>query len=156
MSVQRLSHIGICVSDLERSVAFYCDVLGFEEQSRLRVSGPESERLLHIAGGDVQAVYLLRDGTCIELLHYPGVGHEPSQTPRPMNRLGFTHLSIRVSDLDAVVAAVVAGGGSYLDDTRVDNPAWRSIAVFVTDPDGLRIELLQTLGDPAALPTAND
>jgi glyoxylase I family protein len=148
MSVQRLSHIGICVSDLERSVLFYCDVLGFAEQSRLRVSGPESERLLNIAGGDVQAVYLLRDGTCIELLHYPEVGHEPSQTPRPMNQLGFTHLSVRVTDLDAVVAAVVAGGGTYLDDTRVDNPAWRSIAVFVTDPDGLRIELLQTTGEP--------
>ena len=39
MNVQRLSHIGICVSELERSVAFYRDALGFEEISRLRVSG---------------------------------------------------------------------------------------------------------------------
>lgn len=148
MSVQRLSHIGICVSDLERSVSFYCNALGFAEQSRLRVSGPESERLLQIAGGDVQAVYLQRDGTCIELLHYPAAGHETPQTPRPMNRLGFTHLSLRVADLDAVVAAVTSAGGACLDETRVDNPAWRSIAVFVTDPDGLRIELLQMTGDP--------
>ena len=35
MTVQRLTHLGICVSDLERSVAFYCDVFGLEEVGRL-------------------------------------------------------------------------------------------------------------------------
>ena len=70
MTVQRLSHIGICVSDLERSVRFYRDVLGFEEMSRLQVKGAEAERLLQLAGGELQAVYLQRDGTRIELLFY--------------------------------------------------------------------------------------
>jgi len=150
MSVQRLSHIGICVSELERSVAFYRDVLGFEETSRLQVSGEESARLLQLDGGAVHAVYLQRDGTCIELLYYPRAGHVGAQQPRPMNALGFTHLSLRVADIDAVVAAIESAGGACLADTRVDNPAWRSSAVFVTDPDGVRIELLQTLADPAA------
>lgn len=154
MSVQRLSHIGICVCELERSVAFYRDALGFEEVSRLQVSGPESERLLELAGGAVHAVYLQRDGTRIELLYYPEAGHQGAPAPRPMNQLGFTHLSLRVADLDAVVAAVVSRGGACLDQTRISNEAWRSEAVFVTDPDGVRIELLQSLGDPAALPTA--
>jgi glyoxylase I family protein len=154
MNVQRLSHIGICVSELERSVAFYRDALGFVEASRLQVSGPESERLLELKGGAVHAVYLQRDGTCIELLYYPGAGHQGAQTPRPMNALGFTHLSLRVADIDAVIAAVESGGGACLAHTRISNEAWRSEAVFVTDPDGLRIELLQTLGDPGALPTA--
>ena len=52
MSVQRLSHIGVCVSDLERSVKFYRDALGFRELSRLAVEGAESERLLDIEGGE--------------------------------------------------------------------------------------------------------
>lgn len=152
MTVQRLSHIGICVSDLERSVRFYCDILGFKELSRLQTKGPEPERLLNIAGGELQAVYLQRDGTRIELLYYPVAGHLSNDTPLPMNRLGFTHLSLRVADLDAIVAAIVHGGGVNLADTRIDNVAWGSRAVFVTDPDGLRIELLQTPGDPDALP----
>ena len=78
MSVQRLSHIGICVSELERSVLFYRDVLGFRELSRLRIKGPEPERLLHIAGGELQAVYLQRDGTRIELVQAPG---DPAKLP---------------------------------------------------------------------------
>jgi len=154
MSVQRLSHIGICVSELERSVAFYRDALGFEEISRLEVAGPESARLLQLEGGAVHAVYLQRDGTRIELLFYPQDGHQGAGAPAPMNRLGLTHLSLRVADLDAVVAAVASLGGASLDATRIDNDAWRSKAVFVTDPDGLRIELLQAPGDPNALPGA--
>jgi glyoxylase I family protein len=152
MSVQQLSHIGICVAELERSVRFYRDILGFAELSRLQVKGPEPERLLHIAGGELQAVYLQRDGTRIELLYYPVAGHERTATPRPMNRLGFTHLSLRVAELDSVVAAIVQGGGVNLIETRVENAAWGSKAVFVTDPDGLRIELIQAPGDPNALP----
>ena len=42
MSIQRLSHIGICVSDLQRSLGFYRDALGFRELSRIAVEGAES------------------------------------------------------------------------------------------------------------------
>jgi glyoxylase I family protein len=97
-------------------------------------------------------VYLQRDGTRIELLYYPVAGHVSSATPRPMNALGFTHLSLRVADIDSVIAAIEHGGGMHLTDTRVDNAAWGSKAVFVTDPDGLRLELIEAPGDPDALP----
>lgn len=152
MSVQRLSHIGICVSDLERSVGFYREALGFRELSRLAVEGVDSARLLDIDGGELQAVYLERDGTRIELLYYPAAGHQQGDIPRPMNRLGLTHLSLRVDSVDEAIAAVERSGGSVLAHTRIDNEAWHTCAVFVTDPDGLRIELLQAPGDPDALP----
>ncbi|MDG1945038.1 MAG: VOC family protein [Halioglobus sp.] len=152
MSVQRLSHIGICVSDLERSVRFYRDALGFEELSRLNVQGEDSARLLDIEGGELQAVYLQRDGTRIELLFYPVAGHETIEHPQPMNRLGFTHLSLRVTDLASVVEAVKLVGGSSLSHTLINKPEWGTRAIFVTDPDGLRIELLETPVDPGVLP----
>jgi len=152
VSVRRLSHIGICVSDLERSVVFYRDTLGFRELSRLAMEGEQPERLLGLAGGKLRAVYLEREGTRIELLHYPDAGHLAGESPCPMNRLGLTHLSLRVDDLDAAAAAVENTGGTVLANTRIDNEDWRSHAVFVTDPDGLRIELLQSPGDPDALP----
>lgn len=152
MNVQRLSHIGICVAELERSVRFYRDVLGFRELSRLALEGAAPERLLGLEGGKLEAVYLERDGTRIELLYYPVAGHLEAESPCPMNRLGFTHLSLRVASVDAVVAAVENAGGAVLADTRIDNAAWRSSAVFVTDPDGLRIELVQAPGDPNKLP----
>jgi len=154
MSVQRLSHIGICVSELERSVAFYRDALGFVELSRFAVSGAQSAQLTGIEGGAIDTVYLERDGARIELLHYPDAGHQSAATPRPMNLLGLTHLSLRVADLDAAVAAITAAGGDCFDNTRIANERWGTAAVFVTDPDGLRIELLQAPGNPDTLPGA--
>jgi catechol 2,3-dioxygenase-like lactoylglutathione lyase family enzyme len=152
VTVQRLSHIGICVSDLEASVTFYREALGFRELSRLQVAGEQSERLLGIEGGELQAVYLERDGTRIELLWYPVAGHAQGERPCPMNRLGLTHLSFRVDNLDAAIEAVRRHGGECLADTRVDNDKWDSRVAFATDPDGLRMELLQAPGDPNALP----
>jgi catechol 2,3-dioxygenase-like lactoylglutathione lyase family enzyme len=151
MDTHRFSHIGICVSELERSVRFYRDVLGFLEVSRLEMEGAVTERLLEIAGGELQAVYLTLGSTCIELLFYPAAGHMPSESPRPMNKLGLTHLSLGVADVDAVVKAIAPGGGAVLDQTRIERNG-ASKAIFVTDPDGMRIELVQASGNTSVVP----
>ena len=152
MAVKRLTHLGICVSDLERSVAFYRDGLGFRELGRLDVAGEEASRLLGIACVKLEAVYLERDGTRIELLFYPERTEPAAPEPVAMNRPGFTHLSFRVDELDAAADAIVACGGRVLAETRVDNPRFQAKAVFASDPDGTRIELVEAPGDPAALP----
>jgi catechol 2,3-dioxygenase-like lactoylglutathione lyase family enzyme len=152
MSVLRLSHVGLCVSDLERSLAFYRDALGFREVSALEVSGAETDRLLELEGVELRAVYLERDGARIELLCFDSPPSSAEPTRRPLNRLGLTHLSLRVDDLDAAIRAVERAGGSCLEATRIENPRFETRAVFVVDPDGQRIELLQTPGDPSSLP----
>jgi catechol 2,3-dioxygenase-like lactoylglutathione lyase family enzyme len=152
MGVQRLSHVGICVSDLERSVAFYRDALGFAVLSEIEVGGPDAEQLLDLDPVALRATYLERDGTRIELLRFDEPGETGAPGPHPINRLGLTHLSFRVADLELVAAAVETAGGRILKTSRIDNSRFGMSAVFVTDPDGLRIELLQAKGDPDALP----
>jgi catechol 2,3-dioxygenase-like lactoylglutathione lyase family enzyme len=95
-------------------------------------------QLLEIPEVSLTAVYLLRDGLCLELLHYPTPGAEGDAAPRPMNALGFTHLSFNVDSIDEILPRVVAAGGRVIDASRIP------VAVFVTDPDGTRIELVQT------------
>lgn len=140
----RVSHLGICVSDLERALAFYRDALGFAFETELRVEGQPSETLLRLRDVRLRAVYLVRDGVRIELLHYEAPGHRGDGSPRPMNQLGLTHLSFRVGDLDAELAALEARGVRVLHDTRIDHAPLRARAVFVTDPDGTLIELVET------------
>ena len=154
VEVQRLSHIGICVTNLDVSVAFYRDALGFAEISRLEVAGPESDRLLELSNVALRAVYLERDGTRIELLCFDSPGESGEPGPRPVNQTGLTHLSFRVTDLDASVARVTSCGGRVLEHTRIQSDRFQTRAIFVTDPDGLRIELLDAPGDPNALPGA--
>lgn len=154
MALLRLTHVGLCVADLERSVRFYRDALGFHLRSRFDVAGEHTSKLLQLADVDLQAVYLERDGTRIELLHYRSPGHVAAETPRPMNRIGLTHLSLRVDDLDATLASLVAAGARVLEPSRIDIPDFAAAAVFVTDPDGTLIELVQAPGDPEPPPGA--
>lgn len=142
----RMSHIGICVSDWKRSLRFYHDVLGFRYVHELQVKGEPSDTLLRLKDVALRAIYLEREGVRIELLHYDSPGHVGSAEPRPLNQLGLTHLSLRVDDLDAELAAFERAGVRVLRDTRIEVPAARSKAVFVTDPDGTLIELVQQPG----------
>jgi catechol 2,3-dioxygenase-like lactoylglutathione lyase family enzyme len=149
VNVKKLSHQGLCVSDLERAVAFYRDGLGFQEISRMTFSDPGTQRLLGLPGARLETIYLRRDGCTLELLHFPQPGTHLGDAPRPMNRVGLTHLSFLVDDLDAVLPALQALGATVLTETRLAADRDGADVVFVTDPDGTRIELVQGDFDPA-------
>jgi catechol 2,3-dioxygenase-like lactoylglutathione lyase family enzyme len=152
MAVLRMTHIGICVNDIDRSVRFYRDLLGFAYRSELRVQGEPSDTLLRLRGVDLQAIYLERDGTRIELLHYASPGVIGDAAPRAMNARGLTHLSLRVDNFKETLAILRAGGAHVLDATLIDIPDFGAAAVFITDPDGTLIELVQSPGDLEAPP----
>ena len=132
----RFSHIGQSVRDLDATRAFYVEVLGFTEVMDLDVSGSQSAKLLRLPDPvGLRAVYLKRDDFVLELLAFRDP--EPlERRDRPMIEPGLTHVSFGVDDLDAACGAVVAHGGTVLEESRLPN------AVFVTDPDGQIIELL--------------
>ena len=152
MTIQCFSHVGLCVTDLARAETFYVEGLGFEREATLRVGGEPSETLLELAPCDLEAVYLVRDGVRIELLHYHAPGTLATEAPRPMNQPGLTHLSLRVADLQAAIDQSRRAGGTVLERTRIGGDTTGPGAVFVLDPDGLRVELVQSPGDPTLPP----
>lgn len=138
----RLTHFGICVRDLGRSVRFYCGALGFREVGRLDVGDEATARILEVEGVRLELVYLELDGWRIELLHYASPGHQGSGERRAMNALGLTHLSFAVEDLDQAAEAIQRHGGRILPDTRATFRSGNR-GLFTLDPDGTRIELIE-------------
>ncbi len=151
LPIQRFSHVGICVSDLERSLRFYRDLLGFTPEHDLEVAGEPTDTLLRLRDVRLRAAYLTRDGVRIELLHFASPP-APSRRARVMNEPGLTHLSLRVADLQTVVRGLRDAGERVLDETVLAFPASQAAACFVVDPDGQLIELVQAPGDPSAPP----
>lgn len=137
------SHLGICVRDLERSVRFYAEGLGFEPAESHRV-GPEFAALMGVEGLDLRSQFLRGHGLAIELLGFESPPATGDGRPRPLNRTGLTHLSVRVDDVDAVAARLVALGGAVLDGTRTRLATGGRPLDFLycTDPDGVRVELM--------------
>jgi catechol 2,3-dioxygenase-like lactoylglutathione lyase family enzyme len=148
MAIEYVMHVGVCVRDLERSIRFYRDGFGFKEAGRLEITGEPTATMLGLPELELHAIYLERDGLRIELLHYPTPGTVGGADPRPMNQPGLTHFAVRVSDLDDVLERVVSLGGRVLEESRVYNTEFDSHLVYVTDPDGLRMELIETPKDP--------
>lgn len=130
------SHIGLCVTDLERSRQFYEEVFGFRLAFDLRTEGPETPKLLRLDSPlALDAMYLSLDGLLLELLHFERP-ESPAPPERIMNEPGLTHISLFVEDFAAVLAAVPQYGGQVRDDTNI------GVAVFVEDPDGQAIEVI--------------
>ena len=152
--LQRLTHIGLCVSDLERSLRFYRDLLGFEYEHDLEVGGEPTDTLLRLKDVQLEAVYLARDGVRIELLRFTSPAAPPRRA-RVMNEHGLTHLSFRVADLEATLAALRAAGERVFEETVIRFPEFQSAACFIVDPDGQLIELVQVPGDPEAPPRSD-
>jgi lactoylglutathione lyase len=100
---------------------------------------------MEIDGLDVRSLMLSRDGVTIELLAFAGPGHSGSGQRRPMNELGFTHLSLKVDDVDEVAVAIEHFGGTVHPSTRtpLDFGGASLDFVYCTDPDGVRIELMR-------------
>ncbi len=136
------SHCGICVFDLERSLRFYCDGLGFDQAEGYDLddgSLPGLADALEVASPvALRSQMITRDSLKLELLAY--TSPLPSGSPSTSRgHLGLTHLTFMVKDIDAVAARLVEHGGTILEYTDV------TVGVrllFLTDPDGTRIELI--------------
>ena len=137
MTVARVNHVGLCVTDIERSRRFYEAVLGFTFQRELTIPDELAADLLRVPTPvGLRAAYLERDGWVLELIRFDRAGNDPRRE-RGFTEPGLTHISFTVPDLSDARAAVVDHGGEVLDDT-----AMFGVAVMVRDPDGQLLELL--------------
>lgn len=151
--IQGFSHIGIAVSDVERSAAFYTGVLGFTVLYWMDFSDNEVAVTME-QEGSFRSAMLVRDDVRVELLQWVDVPTTGGGR-KPMTELGFTHLSFRVDDLDELTEAIRAHGGEVVERTRqvLGDPADPAAArlIYLTDPDGTRIELMQNVPDLGAM-----
>jgi lactoylglutathione lyase len=135
--VSAFNHVGQCVTDLERSKRFYCDLLGFTLEREINPPDESSAQLMSLTPPlGMTAAYLVRDGLVLELLHFAAEGRTQPFRKRTMNEPGLTHLSVSVDDIDAVCARLPEYGGEVLPASNI------GAAVFVRDPDGQLLELL--------------
>ncbi len=141
------SHFGICVSDLERSLRFYCDALGFEKAESHAI-GSEFAALMDLPDVAVTSQFIRRGPTAIELLAFSEPAPFGERVRRAVNQLGLTHLSFRVRDLAGTAAKVVELGGAVVESSRttIDLGGTALEFLYCTDPDGVRVELMDLGG----------
>ncbi len=139
-------HTGITVSNLERALAFWRDVLGFEPSHTAHQTGEMASEITGVAGAEIKlAVVKAPGGHKIELLEYLA----PAERKRHVNLrpcdVGSVHVALIVDDLAAVLSAINASGwkAAGKPQTLQSGPNAGKRVVYVRDPDGTTIEFMQ-------------
>lgn len=140
--IQRLDHAAISVSDLDRSIAFYRDHLGFHVD-RVIESPPEKGlgTVVGLPGAAARIAHLSCGGTMIELLQYQSPRGRPADPGRTQADVGISHICFRSTDTRADAARLAAAGVVFLGGPLEYRPGvW--IAYF-RGPDGEVAEIRQ-------------
>jgi catechol 2,3-dioxygenase-like lactoylglutathione lyase family enzyme len=140
-------HTGITVSNLDRSLAFWRDVLGFELSHTAHQAGELASKITGIAGAEIKlAVVKASGGHKIELLEYLAPrDRKRSANLRPCD-VGSVHVALIVDDLDAILSAIDASGwkSTGKPQTLKSGPNTGKRVIYVRDPDGTTIEFMQS------------
>ena len=138
-------HTGITVENLERSLAFWRDVLGFELSHTAHQTGELAKEITGVAGAEIKLAVVKTPGSHkIELLEYLAPSDRKQVALRPCD-VGSVHVALLVDDLDAVLERISASDwkAAGKPQTLTSGPNKGKRVIYVRDPDGTTIEFMQ-------------
>jgi len=141
-------HTGFTVSNIERSLAFWRDVLGFELSHRAHHTGDLAGEVTGVPGAEISIAVLKGYGYKIELLEYHAPPDRKRANLRPCD-VGSVHVALLVDNLDAVLSAIAGSGWKTAGkpQTLKSGPNAGKRVVYIRDPDGTTIEFMQPPDD---------
>ena len=139
-------HTGITVSNLERSLEFWQNVLGFEFSHRAHQTSEMASEITGVAGAEIRlAVVKAPGGHKIELLEYLAPPDRKRHVDLRPCDVGSVHIAFTVDDLDAILQKIAASGwkAAGKPQTLQSGPNAGKRVVYVRDPDGTTIEFME-------------
>ena len=154
--VEAVAAIGMTVSNMDRSVAFFSNVLTFEKVSDDEVAGSEYEKLQGVFGLRMRIVRMRLGTEEIELTEYLAPRGRPIPVDSRSNDRWFQHVAIIVSDMDKAYERLRRFNVEHASPEPQRLPDWNTAAggikaFYFKDPDEHPLEILEFpvgKGDP--------
>jgi catechol 2,3-dioxygenase-like lactoylglutathione lyase family enzyme len=147
MTVSRIDHVGITVSDVDRALGFYRDVLGLRVIADGTVTEPEVAQLLGLDSVELRIADLdSGDGRIVELIQY--VQPKGRRIAYESYDSATAHIAFTVDDLAAMRERIMSSGATIVSrqPITITEPGGAfdgAICLYVRDPDGVILELVQ-------------
>lgn len=145
--ISKVDAIGITVKEMNRSLKFYTEVLGFKKISDTEFAGEHYEKLKGIFGLHIRVARLQLGDEFIELTDYLTTGGRSIPEDQKSNDLSFQHIAIVVSDMDRAFQQVKKFNVEFVSTAPQTLP--KSIpgaegikAFYFHDPDNHNLELI--------------
>ncbi len=146
--IREVMHIGITVSNMEKSIHFYKDILELTFKGEAIMEGKETDLLFNMNGVKVKIAYLNGSDNIIappiELLQF--INEEAKKNISELNKISISEICFRVENIDEMYKHLIKNnveclsGPQYFD---FENYGFgRSKALYFRDPDGIILELM--------------
>ena len=142
------NHTSFTVSNLDRTIAFFTEALGFELSSRAPRDPAALENITGVKGADVEIAFVRGPGHSIELIEYLGPEDRGQVMPRPCD-VGFSHVAYDVDDIDSAVAVAEEHDFHPMHRITVIDKgpnAGNRVAYLRDSVDGLVVEFIEKSG----------
>ena len=141
------NHTSFTVSNLDRTLAFFRDCLGFELISKAPRDPALVSRITGVDGADMMIAFVKAPGHTIELIEYRAPATKGAVKARPCDT-GFAHLAFNVDDAVAAVAAAERYGVKPIAApvTIDQGPNKGRKVAYLRDWDGVTIEFIEAAG----------
>ncbi|KOX19534.1 hypothetical protein ADL06_29230 [Streptomyces sp. NRRL F-6491] len=151
MNLTRAAHVGISVSDLDTSIAFYTALTSREPVAEGTMSSVPFGRSQGLPTADLRYATINIDGLGIDLVEFRDPVGE--RTDGRANRPGSMHLCFEVDDFDAVHERMREAGYDFLGDAYTflagevtPDAALGTRVAYFNDPDGTNLEIIRPEG----------
>lgn len=141
MKIEGLHHSTIGVGDLDRSLAFYRDLLGLKEIRVWEESDAQLNRIVGLQDAHLRIAHLDTGGGVVELIEYTRPRGRAISPEFRQCDMGPTHIAFLVDDIDALYQKLGEAGVKFNCPPQERPNGWK--ATYFFDPDGTTLELLQ-------------
>lgn len=149
--VGRIYHVGLTVSDLDRSIAFYKDVLGLEFQGEIFMEGEETDKMFRKENCKARVAYLngskAVEAPPIELIQF--IDEDVNKVKSDLFTTSISEVCFYTDDIDSVYKVLIENHVECLSEPQYfdfsSQGFGKSKAFYFKDLDGIILEMMQSL-----------
>lgn len=140
------NHSSFTVSDLQRSIDFYCNILGMNLVREAQRPEDYTESVTGIEGCSLNIAIVEGWGHRLELIEYVGLAKKKKSAP--CSSPGAAHICFNADEIESTVERLRQKGVMFVSDpvTVPSEPNKGGKVVYGKDPDGIVFELVELLG----------
>ena len=142
--ITAIRHVGLVVSDLEKSLKFWCETMGFVVFRQTEESGPHIDAMMGLKDVRVTTAKLAApDGHLLELLYFHSHPDMPRWSGTPYST-GFTHIALTVKNLSETLQRLEQFGASIPVEPQLSLDGHVKVT-YATGPEGVLLELVEVI-----------
>lgn len=135
-----IDHVGISVASLERSIRFYCDLLGMQLVARESFAGAMYDSIMALDGATGHVALLKSGSLQLELFEFAHPSGEAADPRYPVSRQGISHFGFGVDDIHREYERLRNSGVVFHCAPQCFDTTW---ATYGRDPDGNVFEIIE-------------